>query len=1025
MSLRTLASGLDWAFRRRVIGRAALGAGMGGILCMAVAAQEGSSPIDLRLEQGTNFAVARSPDGATLALDLQGTLWTLPAVGGEARALTDGLGDDRLPDYSPDGSRLVFQSYRRGSWDIWMIGTDGSALEPLTEGASDDREPAWSPDGTRVAFSSDRSGNYDVWVLRLADGELTQLTTNEADEYMPTWSPSGREIAFLSDRGELGTTELRKIGVTGGEETRVALLEGKPASPSWSPDGRQIALQILQERVHEISSWRFSEGVAADLVVVPAQGGAPAKQTSGEDVFPFRPQWIPGGGLLYTSDGHIRRLPAGRGSPETIPFSASVTLERPAYPRREASTPEGRVPVRGIVGPALSPNGEQIAFSALGDIWVARADGLDPVLLTRDEYLDSDPSWSPDGRDIVFSSDRGGTMDLWRKKSDAAPGGEATRLAELPGAELNPAWSPDGQWIAFTDENDNLYVVPAQGGRARLVRTSRRWAGSPSWSSDSDHLVLAALETGSKRFREGVNRLVVVSMSTGEERTIELDGQWSGQSISSRTGDGPSWSPDGQRLAFAMNGGLYVLPVTPAGEPTGAPRRVFDSPIQFPHWSPDSRSVLFLAADKLTRADVEGERTHEIPLDLSYRVRAPVGSMVIRNARVIDGTGAPPRDDVDIFIDAGRIESVIPSGSETAEDIPSIDATGKTVIPGLIDMHTHLTLPDFGSRQGQLWLAFGVTSIRVTGGSIYRTLEERESIDAGRRIGPRVFATGFALDGGRVYYPDYVAVDSEEELLRELRRAFRLDYDLVKTYVRFPDELQRTTVEEAHRRGVFVTSHEMYPAVAFGVDGIEHLRGTSRRGFSPKISALRRSYQDVIDLVSRSGAYFTPTILIEGGLQLALARDPELVADSRLTTLLPPWALDALRRIPVGDVAEREEVMAPMFETLRAIAAAGGRIVAGADSPVVPYGLGLVLEVEQMSESGMGPLEAIRSATQVAAEGLGASRDLGSIRPGRFADLVLLDGDPMADIRNLRRVEGVMSRGRYVRIEHLLDPGSR
>ncbi|MGH9462707.1 MAG: TolB family protein, partial [Vicinamibacteria bacterium] len=314
--------------------KTALAVTLGAVVCLSLGIQEGAHPFEVTFEEGTNFAVALSPDGSNLVLDLQGTLWSLPVEGGEGRALTDGLGDDRLPDYSPDGRRVVFQSYRSGSWDLWAIGSDGNGLEPLTRGPFDDREPVWSPDGTSVAFSSDRSGNYDIWILNVASGEVAQLTSDEEDDYMPTWSPDGSGIAFLSDRGVRGTTELWRIGARGGQESqsKIASFEGRAASPSWSPDGRQIVLQLLVERVYDLSGWRFSEGIASDLVVVQARGGEFVRRTSTEDVFPFRAQWMSEGGLLYTSDGLIRRLASGEAAPHTIPFSVKITLNRPSYP---------------------------------------------------------------------------------------------------------------------------------------------------------------------------------------------------------------------------------------------------------------------------------------------------------------------------------------------------------------------------------------------------------------------------------------------------------------------------------------------------------------------------------------------------------------------------------------------------------------------------------------------------------------------------------------------------------------------
>src|SRR5438132_14205189 len=133
--------------------------------------------VHLTLHEGTSMAAALSPDGRTIAIDLLGTLWTMPASGGTAKPITDISMDARQPSWSPDGTRIAFQAYRSSTWQIWTMKADGSELKPVTSGPYDDREPMWSPDGQRIAFSSDRSGSYDVWVLTLASGEIKQVTT--------------------------------------------------------------------------------------------------------------------------------------------------------------------------------------------------------------------------------------------------------------------------------------------------------------------------------------------------------------------------------------------------------------------------------------------------------------------------------------------------------------------------------------------------------------------------------------------------------------------------------------------------------------------------------------------------------------------------------------------------------------------------------------------------------------------------------------------------------------------------------
>ena len=157
--------------------------------------------------------------------------------------------------------------------------------------------------------------------------------------------------------------------------------------------------------------------------------------------------------------------------------------------------------------------------------------------------------------------------------------------------------------------------------------------------------------------------------------------------------------------------------------------------------------------------------------------------------------------------------------------------------------------------------------------------------------------TGEPLDGTRIYYPGGVALDSGALVDSYMARAQALGFDFIKTYVRLPDLIQKRVIEAAHQAGMPVTSHEIYPAVAFGADGVEHIRGTSRRGFSPKMSETRRSYRDVIDLLAASGMTITPTIGIQGGHQVLTLRDGAWLEDVRIARLFPASAVEPSRAL--------------------------------------------------------------------------------------------------------------------------------
>jgi imidazolonepropionase-like amidohydrolase len=288
---------------------------------------------------------------------------------------------------------------------------------------------------------------------------------------------------------------------------------------------------------------------------------------------------------------------------------------------------------------------------------------------------------------------------------------------------------------------------------------------------------------------------------------------------------------------------------------------------------------------------------------------------------------------------------------------------------------------------------------------------------------------GDPIDGTRVYYPGGTAIDGGVELSQQFSRTSRLGYDLMKTYVRLPDLLQKRVIEEAHKRGLPVTSHELYPAVAYGADGVEHIRGTSRRGYSMKQSQLDRTYEDLVQLIAKSGMTLTPTVGIQGGFQLQTIKDPSWLDDPRMK-LYPPRAVAGSRALvkqqhEPADLDRRSVLAKATEKTVFDLVNAGGRVTAGTDAAINPYGISLLMELEQYVDGGVTPLQALRTATTNSAAALGLAADLGAIAPGRLADLVVLDGNPLSNIRDLRKVKAVVKDGEVFTEAELLKKPQR
>jgi Tol biopolymer transport system component len=196
------------AGRRHRIGRGALNAAPANL-----PPPGGETPVAFDVHAGTSYAVSVSPDGQWLAFDLQGSLWVIPAKGGEAKRITDYFNDAHLPTWSPDGSRIAYYAYRDGDYDLWTAKADGSDARQLTHGEFDDREPSWSPDGKSIAFASERGGGYDIWTVDVATGALTQLTKGPREDRAPAWSADSGTIVFS------GAGSLYSVPAKGGDVT--------------------------------------------------------------------------------------------------------------------------------------------------------------------------------------------------------------------------------------------------------------------------------------------------------------------------------------------------------------------------------------------------------------------------------------------------------------------------------------------------------------------------------------------------------------------------------------------------------------------------------------------------------------------------------------------------------------------------------------------------------------------------------------------------------------------------------------
>jgi len=994
--------------------------------------------VEIDIDEGTWMSLDVSPDGETIAFDLLGDIYTIPASGGKATAISSGMAWDMQPRFSPDGKQIAFTSDRAGGDNIWVMDADGENASQVTkESFRLLNNPTWSPDGRFIAakkhFTTSRSlGTGEIWLYHPTGGSGVKLVKKPSESHQkelgePMFSPDGRYVYYTQNTTSGSTfiyaqdsnTELfqiKRYDMETGEIDKAAGGQGGAVRPTPSPDGKHLAF-VKRERMQSMLYLKDLESGKETRIYDNLDRDM--QETWGVQGMYPNMDWSPDSKHLYFwAGGKIQKISIDGGKPETIEFRVNDTRDVLSVPRPTVEVAPDEFTTEMPRYAQVSPDGSQVVFESLGKLFTRSVSGGTAKRLTKmpENVRELDPSWSRDGKSIVFvswSDDGLGTVH-----TTSASGSGLKDLTRQPGHYRRPAITPDGDFVVY-EKGSGGYLT------------------SPEWSNGSGLYIQAIGENDPQLIRKsgsgahfGADNLRIYFTGNADGSAALMSTNLLGDDervhASSKLAQNFYMSPDSQHIAFRENYNLFVLPALlgpqniSAGPSANAfpVKKLSENGATYPSWSNDGSSMYFSMGSSLYQSDLEAafsdeDYAQEEAADLTREVTAdkPDSAVALTNARIItmsDEDGGIIENGT-ILVYGDRIEEIgddveLPGGVEV------VDLEGKTVIPGLIDAHAHGAQGVGDMTPEQNWsavahLALGVTTIFDPSSRADSIFPAGEMQRAGKLLGPRIFSTGEVIYGAKA--PGFfAAISNADDAAEHVNRLQSQGAHGVKNYNQ-PRRDQRQQVTQAARELDILVVPEggslYHMDMSLVVDGNSSIEHNIPVG---------EIYDDVVQLMSQTDTAYVPTLVVTyGGVrgESYYYQNSNVWEHPILSKHVPVRQLqaDSVRRQMAPEEDYADKAAAAVSKKLQD---AGVLVTIGAHGQ--REGLAAHWEMWSFARGGMDPVEALQTATVDPAKHLGFFDDIGSLEDGKLADLVILSDNPMDDIYNTDNVEMVMQGGR-------------